>query len=241
LNPGFAYADVVAGVYGALALSAALYSRARTGQGQCIDLSEYEAAVSLLGPALIGLQAGADEDRLRTELAEPVAAAPYGCFRCQSTDQWCAIAVFADSQWLALCEALGLGALQEDRKFATYTGRTQHAAELQTKIEERTSLLSASELSELLQSRGVPAAKVQDARDLSHDPQLLERGFFVQVPDKVRGEQLSDREAIRLSDQTLPQWKPAPALGQDVDYVFGSLLGWSPQRIAAYRASGVIA
>ncbi len=241
LNPGFAYADVVAGLYGALAISAAVYSRESTRQGQCIDLSEYEALVSLLGTALLDLQAGAREDCLRTELAEPAPAAPYGCFRCRGEDRWCAIAVFADSQWLALCEVLGLYDARDDARFATHAGRREHAVELQTKIRERTAVLAAVELSELLQGRGVPAAPVQDARDLSCDPQLLERGFFVRLQDVVRGGHTSDRGAIRLVDQSYPEWKPAPMLGQDVDYVFGRLLGWSPKKIAEQRACGLIA
>jgi crotonobetainyl-CoA:carnitine CoA-transferase CaiB-like acyl-CoA transferase len=241
LNPGFAYADVVAGLYGALAVSAAVYSRERTGRGECIELSEYEAMASLLGPALVGLQAGATGDWLRTELAEPVPAAPYGCFRCRDADRWCAIAVFADRQWLALCEVLELGDARDDPRFATHASRRQHASELQAKVQEKALALAAGELSELLQRRGVPAALVQDARDLACDPQLLQRGFFLQIPDAVRGKLVGDRGAIRLGDVPSPAWKSAPMLGQDVDYVFGTLLKWSPEKIADHRARGVIA
>ena len=62
IGPGYAHADAIAGLYGAMAVLAALEYRARTGMGQFIDLSEYEAAVALIGPALLESIANDSED-----------------------------------------------------------------------------------------------------------------------------------------------------------------------------------
>ena len=240
IGPGFAYADVVAGLYAALAIAAAVYSRAHTGQGQCIDLSEYEALVGLLGPSLIALQAGENEIALTKVSAEPAPAAPYGYFRCQGSDQWCAIAVFDDAQWQALCEVLHLEHVGRDTRFANVAARNRNSAELHSVVEARTAERRASELALHLQDKGVPSSAVKDARDLSGDPQLVERGFFVRLKHPARGEYLCDRGAVRLGCDGAPQWMPAPSLGQDTDHLFRNLLGWSPDKIAAFRRRGII-
>ena len=240
LGPGFAYSDVVAGLYGALAVAASLYARSRTGRGCSIDLSQYEAAVGLLYPALRASLGGAGRcSRLGIE-EEGSVAAPYGCFPCQGEDRWCALAVFCDEQWTALCEVLGLAGEGADPRFATREARTRHFAELRAVVEARTASFWADDLARLLQDRGVPAAPVADARDLARDPQLQERGFFTRLVHPRLGEITADRGGIRLGGDT-PSPRPAPLLGQDNEKVFAQLLGWSSSKIEELRARGVIA
>ena len=240
IGPGFAYADVVAGLYGALAIASAVYSRVRTGKGQCIDLSEYEALVGLLGPSLIVEQMGAREIVSGRDVAETAPSAPYGFFRCVGFERWCAIAVFDDAQWQALCEVLQLQGAEHDPRFATLEARSSNSAELRAVIEASAGKRQAWELASQLQSKGVPAAVVQDAKDLSLDPQLVERGFFVRLKHPGQAESVSDRGAIRLGAESQPQWRPAPLLGQDTDSVLADLLGWSPDKIASFKARGII-
>jgi len=90
---GYAYADVVAGLYAALAALAALRWRGGTGEGQHIDLSAYEAMCSLLGPAYIQEQVGsrfgiADARSLESRV-----------YRCAGEDRWCAVTVENEGQW----------------------------------------------------------------------------------------------------------------------------------------------
>jgi len=240
IGPGFAYADVVAGLYGALAISSAVYSRARTGKGQYIDLSEYEALVGLLGPSLIAKQMGASEIFSSQDSTEAALAAPYGFYRCLGADRWCAIAVFDHTEWQALCEVLQFQGAQSDPRFATIGLRNSNSAELRSVIEASTRKRQAWELASQLQCKGVPAAVVQDAKDLSLDPQLVERGFFVRIKHPGQAESVSDRGAIRFGAESPPQWRPAPLLGQDTDSVLADLLGWSPDKIAAYKTRGII-
>ncbi|MDF1555068.1 MAG: CoA transferase [Deferrisomatales bacterium] len=240
LGPGFAYADVASGLYGALALAAAVYSRDRTGRGQCIDLSEYEAVVSLLGPGLQACAGGEGEGGIREALQEPSRAAPYGCFRCGGEDRWCALAVFDEAQWAALCEVLDLPEAKGQPRFAGVEARRLHADELRGALEERTCQREAAELAESLQARGVPASAVQDASDLACDPQLTGRGFFECTEHPVLGACTTERGAIRLGSDTRPPLGPAPRLGQDNAYVFGELLGWPAEKIALLRDRGVI-
>jgi crotonobetainyl-CoA:carnitine CoA-transferase CaiB-like acyl-CoA transferase len=228
LGPGFAYSDVVAGLYGALAVTSALYARARTGQGCAVDLSEYEAVVGLVAPAF-----GEDP-------GEAERAAPYGCFPCRGDDRWCAFAAFDERQWQALCGVLGLTNEAKDPRFEGVEARRQHSAELRALLEARTTAFAADDLAGRLQEKGIPAAPVQDARDLAEDPHLAERGFFAKLRHPVLGEFTTDRGAIRLEGEE-PLLRPPPLLGQDNDAVFGELLGWAAEKIAEMRARGVIA
>jgi benzylsuccinate CoA-transferase BbsF subunit len=237
-GPGFAYADVAAGLYGALAVASALYSRAQSHEGQYIDLSEYETLVALLGPALIATHAGTAEDVIKSELTEAAPLGPCGCFRCLGDDQWCAIAIRDETQWHGLCDVLGLGALV-DQRFNSICTRRQ-SLELHVLIESRTSQYRACELVERLQEKGIAASVVQSAAELADDPQLRHRNYFVRLKHPTLGEYNADRGPIRLGGDPAPNWRPAPQLGEHNDYVFGTVLGWNPTRIAELRRRGVI-
>ena len=98
VGAGFAYADCIAGLHGALAVLAALAHRDETGKGLHIDLSEYEVVASLIGPELMqameGLSVLPDGNRSFGE-----DGAPYGCYPCLGNDCWCVIAAFDDTHW----------------------------------------------------------------------------------------------------------------------------------------------
>ena len=96
---GYAYADVVAGLYGVMAILAALGRRDRTGAGQYIDLSEYEAVCSMIGPALLDSSANPGRILPTGNRSPHMPASPYGCYKCVGNDRWCVIAVFDEIEW----------------------------------------------------------------------------------------------------------------------------------------------
>jgi crotonobetainyl-CoA:carnitine CoA-transferase CaiB-like acyl-CoA transferase len=232
LGMGVPYADIVSGLYGAVAVIAALEIRDRSGQGQCIDLSEYEAMVTLLGHELLAVQAGANC---------PSPAAPHGCYACQGHDRWCAIAVFNDPQWNALCRVMGLTDLTGDARFNDPAGRRRHKVELDEKITLAAARWRAEDLVLALQDAGVAAGVVQNAQDLSGDPQLLQREFFKFLQHPAQGAIFADNTPLKMGADSLGQWRAAPQLGEHNAYVFGELLGLGQKKIADLQARGVIA
>ena len=94
-GPASAYSDAVAGIWGAQAVMLALLHRARTGQGQWTDLSQFEALSSLLGTLVLDLSAnGSNAHAARTgNLLPHGGGAPHGAYRCRGEDRWVAIAV----------------------------------------------------------------------------------------------------------------------------------------------------
>ena len=240
LGPGYAYADAVAGLYGGLAVLAALEHRDRTGQGQYIDLSQFEALCTLLGPFLLDEQANHREIIPGGNRPSHIRAAPYGCYRCTGDDRWCAIAACDEGQWQALCRVMGRPAWTGESRFSTLAGRRLQAAELDRRIEAWTDRQEAGELVRRLQKEGVPAGVVRTAEDLAADPQLVERGFFVPLEHPVLGRTITDGQPIRFRNEPPPSWKAAPLPDEDNRYVYRELLGMTEAELADLIARGVI-
>jgi benzylsuccinate CoA-transferase BbsF subunit len=227
LGPGFAYADHVAGLYASLALLGALERRHHTGEGQHIDISQVEVMTGLMGGVLEGQAAPAGN--------WSSLATPHDVYPC-ADGRWCAMAVFTDEEWEGFKNILGNPDWTDEPRFATAAGRQENRDELGRLITAWTRGLPAAEVMSRLQADGVPAGVVQDAAELTSDPQLKARGFFIERPWAP----LIDANPIRLSESGAEYRLPAPPPGRDNDYVYGELLGMSPEEIAALRQEGVI-
>ena len=238
LGLGVPYGDVISGLYGALATVAALEYRARTGQGQHIDLSEYEALCTLLGPSLADSSVTRQPGRPQGNGPGEVPAGPHGCYPCRGKDRWCVIAVFNEEEWAALCRVMGDPAWTEG--FSTLAKRKEQATELDSRIGEWTAQHSPEEVVAMLQSARVPAGVVQNAEDLFQDPHLAARNVFRRVSHPRLGETASDASPIRMSGERGRTWMPAPLLGEHNRYVFLDLLRLSELEWSEYVQSGVI-
>jgi benzylsuccinate CoA-transferase BbsF subunit len=235
IGPGFSYADHIAGLYASIALLGALEHRRRTGEGQYIDISEVEAMTGLLGGAVLDYTARGKEPEPAGN-SSPLAA-PHNVYPCRGENRWCAIAVFTDEEWRGLKRALDNPYWAEDARFATLAGRCENIDELDRRMVAWTRERTAEEVMSRLQENGVAAGAVQDAADLAGDPQLKERGFFVNKPEIGK---FVDATPIRLSQSPAEYKRAAPSQGQDNDYVYGKLLGMSEKEMADLKDSGVI-
>lgn len=238
---GYSYADAVSGLYCTIAILAALEHRNRTGLGHFIDLSEYEAVCTLIGPALLDAAANQKEIHPQGNQLPHVLAAPYGCYKCLGEDRWCTIAVFDDTEWKTLCKVSGHPEWANDPRFSTLAMRKGHSEKLDALIQQWTSKNTAEKVMQRLQKAGVHAGVVQSAQDLANDPQLQARDFFVQLDHPVRGKTISDGSPIKMGSDCMPDWKSAPLLGEDNAYVFMDLLGFTESEFKSYLERGVIA
>src|SRR5438093_2880377 len=155
MHVGISYGDPTGGLYGAVAVLAALLHRARTGEGQYIDLSQWETSMAVLPEAIVawtmnGVAPERDGNR------DPIMA-PHGVFRAAGEDRWVAIAVEDDAAWARLAAVLGRVELAADRRFATAPARKQHEDELEALVTAWTSTRSPEEVTATLQAAGVAA------------------------------------------------------------------------------------
>ena len=225
-----------------IAIMAALRHRRRTGKGQRIELAQIESAVATLAPAVMDYTVnGRVQTRAGNRLPH---AAPHGAFRCQTIKietpfgerdegRWCVIACFSDEQWASLRQALGDPEWAHDERYATLAARKEHEDELERGIEEWTSARSPEEVMATLQSAGVPAAVVQNARDcLEGDPHLREREYYVYLEHPEAGRTAYDGPGFRLSKTPAQYRTPAPCLGEHNQQVAKEILGLSDDEIA---------
>jgi crotonobetainyl-CoA:carnitine CoA-transferase CaiB-like acyl-CoA transferase len=237
---GYAYADSISGLYAALIVLAALEYRDRTGHGQYIDLSEYEAICTLMGPSL--LDAFIHKKKVLPHGNQPnyIPAAPYGCYTCSGMDRWCVIAVFNEEEWRSLCRVLGHPDWTKEERFSTLSKRKENEEELDELLTQWTLQHTPEEVVNLLQEADISSGVVQNAEDLSRDSQLMARDFFVQLQHPVLGKTISDRSPIRFEEDLTVHWKAAPILGEDNRYVFLELLGLTESELSSYIEKRVI-
>jgi crotonobetainyl-CoA:carnitine CoA-transferase CaiB-like acyl-CoA transferase len=238
---GYAYADMVSGLYGMITILAALEHRDSCGQGQYIDLSEYEAVCTTIGPALMA--AGLTQNQIVPlgNDAEHKPAAPYGCYKCSGEDRWCVIAVFSEDEWQAMCGVLGNPAWSKDDKFLSLSSRQKYKGILDKRIGEWTAGQAAENIVDCLQQAGVAAGVVQNAADLAGDPQLLHNGFFTSLDHPVLGQIKTDTYPLKFKKCSQAAWKASPLLGEANHYVFEELLGMTQVAVRSYIERGIIA
>jgi benzylsuccinate CoA-transferase BbsF subunit len=221
-------------LHATIAILAALQQRKRTGKGRYIELAQLESTATLIGAALVAAAAGHPVERAGND--DPVAA-PHGVYPCAGEDRWCAIAVTTDAQWIALADVLDLPA----GRFATAADRRAARRELDELIAARTPGFRAEDLAHGLTAAGVPAAPVQNARDLiEHDPQLAARGHFVRLDHPEMGPSLYSGIPYRLSRTRGHLRSPAPLLGADSHDVCTGLLDVDEDEYALLKEKGIV-
>ena len=238
MHVGISYGDPTAGLHGAFAVLAALLHRQRTGEGQYIDLSLWEASAALLPDAILESQMnGADPPRMGNR--DP-RMAPHGVFRSAGEDRWVSIVVGTDEEWRALCRAMNDAKLADDPRFATLPARKQNEDALEERTTAWTKTLSAEDATRLLQEAGVAAFPSMTNQNLAEDPHLNERGFFVDLPHPEVGTRHHAGIPWKLSGTPCAVRSAAPTLGQHSRQVLEEVLGYSPADVEALVAAGVL-
>jgi crotonobetainyl-CoA:carnitine CoA-transferase CaiB-like acyl-CoA transferase len=232
LGTGMALNDHASGLTGALAVLAALDARERTGAGQHVDLSQLEVGTYLVGPAVV--------DRLSNERTatavgnrdpydDPVPNEVY-----PSSDGWVAVTCRDDRDWQRLCGAIDAPVLGDDGSLRTVEQRRAARAAVDAAVASWTRARPAGEAMRILQAAGVPAGKVQDARDLFEtDEQLAHRDWLAHVEHFAHGRHAVDRFPARFSLSALPAHRPSPYLGEHNFEVYGELLALTEEEVAA--------
>ncbi len=212
-NPGHALVAVLA----------AAFHRARTGEGQSIELAQIESTVNVLGPQVLAWSA--DGALPEVDGNRRPGAAPRGVFPCLGEDAWCAIEVGNDAQWQGLAAALGAPEWMRELRFATAAGRAQNEDEIERKLAQETRRYPAPDLVELLQRHGVAAAAVATSADVTQDPQLLARNYWGHVPHREMGEVLVNKPPFCTVGEERGTVGPPPLLGEHTIEVATTLLG----------------
>lgn len=241
---GYSYMDHTGGYYMAIAILAALFWRARTGEGQWIDLSCTEAGATLHGPAIL------DADVNGRPMRRPgspdsnrnpwPAMAPHGIYATEGEDHWVAISVADDDQWAAFTEVVDQPWVQDER-WAGRDARLAAQDELDAHVAAWARGHDRFALAERLRTAGVAAAPVQRPGErIDGDPATAAWGLWPEVVHEAMGEIRVDGLPVHLSGTDWSITHGGPVLGQHNDHVYTELLGLSTAEIDELRAEGVI-
>lgn len=208
---GISLADLAAGVFTALAISAALYERRASGQGRFIDMAMLDVQTMLLESALVR-QFATGETQAPTGSRHPVIT-PFDVFQAQ--DGPIALACANDRLFQALCDTLDRPALKTDPHFDSMFARFANHKALKAELEQALAAKPVAAWVALLRAAGVPVAPIHTMADVVNDPQLNARGMFVEVNDPEMGKLKMSGSAFKISgyDQS-PTRPPAPNLDE---------------------------
>ena len=232
------FSDSIAAYQGVFAVLAALYHRSKTGEGQFLDLSMSEADVALGPEAIIEYAVtGRVQQRLGNSDKH---MAPHNVYRCLGEDNWIAIAIANDKEWKGLCKAIGNPKWTKDNKFSDAAGRRTHQDELDALIETWTAKHDHYAAMKILQQAGVMAGASLKVEEFCSDPHIKERGFLIDIeyPDKS----VIRRSALpfNLSGSGKGNYTHPPEAGENNQYVFGKIMGLSPEKIKELEKEQVI-
>ena len=166
--------------------------------------------------------------------------APHGCFRCRGEDNWIAIAVKDDTEWLALCKLIGRPDLGAGSRLSDNRGRHENQEALDREIEAWTITQDHRAAMYLLQEAGIAAGAVLSNKDLLEDPHLRERDFFQVVTHPVAGARPLLGLSWKLSKTPESVCLPAPGLGQHNTYFYQEVLGLPAEQTDELELRGVI-
>ena len=229
--------DAAAGVQGAFAVLAALRHRKRTGEGQLVELGQAENFFPYLGEYYLDY---AMNGRTHGPLGNRHPTALQNCYPCASDDQWLVITVYDHQQWLALCDVIGAPQLASDTSLADAPARTARQDEIDQHIAAWTRTKNPTEAMNILQKAGVPAGAVMNQADAFADPHIQSREFFREAYQADCGTHLYPGPLYRMSDTPLGIHRGPAMLGQDNEYVYRDLLGYSASEYTTLEASGHI-
>lgn len=234
---GGCFPDPLSGSYSGFALLAALYRRKRTGRGDYIDVAMYEAMLTLIPEAVIDYSMNGATARPRGN--RDLTKAPHGIYRCRDADTWIAISVESDSDWTALCLALGRPDWAESPLFARLADRLENVDALDTAVEEWTRTAEVEAAVALLQAAGVASSRVLRVDELLENEQLQARGLVIETEHPVVGR----RRQLGLpwqSDSFASDYRAAPLLGTHTREILTGLLGMDEAEYARLEADGVL-
>jgi len=247
MNAGFSYPDPNAGIHGSFAVMTALHHRAKTGEGQFIDMSQWECTMDLLAEGILEYTMNGREPR-RIGNRDPQLS-PHGIFRCldlpekildRTIDQWVAIVCADDEEWRRLAHAIGRHELADDARFATLAARKRNENELEAIITEWTSKRHVADIVAALQAAGIAAGACADNKYLAEDPNLAANKYWVELDHPEVGVKRHCGIPWRMSGTPCEVKSPAPLLGQNTDELMTGLLGYSAAEVEALRKKGAL-
>jgi crotonobetainyl-CoA:carnitine CoA-transferase CaiB-like acyl-CoA transferase len=200
--------DKTTAVMTAQAVSAALYAREKTGQGDHIQLAMLDVMISYLWPegmmqyTVVGAEAAATDPNDRPDLVF------------KTSDGYITAGTISDSEWQGFCRATGDDELAKDARFATPGGRSVNATARINKMQDYIGQRTTAEWLERLDAADVPCAPILRRSEIIHNEQVVARGIVTEIDQPSVGKVRQPRPAARFELNEAAIGGPAPRIGE---------------------------
>lgn len=230
----FPPADMATGMLIAYAVSAALYHRERTGQGQLVDTSLFGTMLALQSGILFFGQEPPPFVIHDIVPYIPTYRAYYDVNR-----QYFTIAALSEEQWRRVCRIIGEEAMGTDEQYDNLEKRLNHAEELIPRIQQRFAERPRDHWIAALNAEQVPSGPVSTHEELRHEPQVAEMNLMPTVQHPVAGETQMVGSPVVLHGSPTSIRRPAPMHGQHTEEILREL-GYDGAKIQSLQDAGAV-
>ncbi|MBM9466431.1 CaiB/BaiF CoA-transferase family protein [Nakamurella leprariae] len=233
------FPDHVVGRLNAIAVTALLLRRERTGRGGQVGTAQVDAIFNAMGDRLVAesVQPGT----IRAEGNDRLLDAPRGIVPAAGDDDWVVVDVRGDDQFAAVARTIGRPEWLTDPSLATAAGRVQARDRLRAELAAWTATRPAVEAAEILQTAGIPAGNLVRVPDLLTDDHLAVRQAFDRLPQPQFADPLPTHGAeARFREVPVPEWRAAPVQGEHTREIATDLLGLGDDEIDTLLTDGTL-
>ena len=232
---GAPISDITAGIVAAMGIAAAFAHKLKTGQGQKVDTSLFEAAIThTYWQSAIAFATGESPQAMGS--AHPLNA-PYQAF--QTADGWINIGAANQANWERMLTLIEAAELNDDPRFSSNAMRIENRVVLAETLSLVFLKHSTAHWLEAFEKAGVPAGPVLSITEMHADPQALAREMIVLTDHPVAGQVKTIGHPVKFSETPGGVKRPAPLMGQHTAEVLREI-GYSESEIVAMAAAGVI-
>ena len=227
--------DITAGMLAALGICGAVIQRERTGEGQYVDTSLYEAGiVHTFWQTAIYHATGEVPQAMGS--AHPLSA-PYQAFK--TKDSWVIVGAANQSTWLKFVDAIEAPQLADDPRFAQPVDRMENLDALVETLNGILAQRTTADWLAVLETAGVPAGPVYDVAEMAADPHTRARGMIAQVPAATGGEFAAIAHPVKYSAASTDIARGAPLIGEHNREVLAEY-GFTPEEIEGLATDGAL-
>jgi crotonobetainyl-CoA:carnitine CoA-transferase CaiB-like acyl-CoA transferase len=234
MKVGASLADIFTGMMASEGILASLVRRARTGEGERVDVALFDSVLATLCYQAQGyLMTGETPRRLGNRHSS---LAPYETFR--TSDGHVIVGVGNDGLWKKFCRAVGRADLDRPR-FETNAGRVASYPELKRLLDPLFESRPTGEWVALLEAAGIPVGRVRNVAEVFANPQVAARRMRIEVDHSKLGKLPLSGNPIKLERTPERRYLSPPVLGEHTEAVLSERLGMDAESLRALRAKGV--
>ncbi len=231
--------DLVTPLYAAYSILGALRHKEKTGKGQYLDASMIDTLATLM---FMEPMEQVLHDGLPVRAGNDSRNGITGLYRLKDGDV--IITVGGLARWQRLCKALGAGELLENPRYATVQDRETHVEELRREIQDRLGRFDCEDGIALLQSAGIPIARVRTLPEIMEDDHFRDRGtlkpMYRQGSEEPVERGIVAGFPVTFSGGALPRLEGGAMLGHHNEDVYGRLLHLDPTELADLKKRGIL-